>query len=63
MNASARPEVPRETDHNQERRGIPAVDTTRQELCSSEQAPPWNPPGANVPEQGAFETFICGAGI
>ena len=63
MNVSARPEALRETNHVQERRGNPGVDTMLQELCSSEQAPPWNAPGANVPDKGAFETFISRAGI
>jgi hypothetical protein len=63
MNASARPEVSRETDHVQERRAYPGVDTMLQELCSSEHTPSWNSPEANVPDQGSFETFIAGAGI
>ena len=63
MNASARPEGLRETDHVQERRSNPGVDTAPQKLCSSEQAPPGNPPGPNVPDEDACDTFVGGAGI
>jgi hypothetical protein len=63
MNASPRPEVLRETDHVQERRGNPGVDTVRQEPCPNEQTPPLNPPGADVPDEGDFETSVGGAGI
>jgi len=63
MNVSARPEALRETNHVQERRGNPGVDTMLQELCSTEQAPPGKPPGPNVPDEGAFETFVGGSGI
>ena len=63
MNTSARPKVPQETDHIQERSSNPGVDTMLQELCSTEQAPPGKPPGPNVPDEGAFETFVGGSGI
>ena len=63
MNASACPEVLRDTDHVQERRGNPVVDNVLQELCSNEQTPPRNPLGSYVPDEGAFYTFIGGAGI
>ena len=63
MNTSARPEVLRETDHVQERRGNPGVDIVLQELCSNEQTPLRNPLGSSVPDEDAFETYVSGAGI
>jgi hypothetical protein len=63
MNAPARPEGSRQTDHVQERGGNPGVDTVPQEPRSDEQAPPWGAPESNVPDEGAFETFVGGAGI
>jgi hypothetical protein len=63
MKESPRPEVLRETDHVQERRGNPGVDSMLQELCSHEQTPPRNPLGPYVPDEGAFESFVGGAGI
>jgi hypothetical protein len=63
MNASARPEVLRETDHVQERRGNPGVDTVLQEFCSNEPTPPRNSPGPYAPDEGTFEIYVGGAGI
>jgi hypothetical protein len=63
MNASGRSEGLRKTDQVHERRGNPGVDTARQEPCPTEQVPPANSPGPNVPDEGAFETSVGGAGI
>jgi hypothetical protein len=63
MNVPARPEVLRGTDHVQERRGDPGVDTVLQELCPNEQASPRDLLGPYVPDEGAFETSVGGAGI
>ena len=63
VNTSAHPHVLRETDQDKEHRGIPRVDTLPEELCSTGQAPPWNPVGPHIPDEGATETFVGGAGI
>jgi hypothetical protein len=63
MNASTRPEVLRQTDHVQERPGDAGVDTMLQELCSDERTPQRNTPWPCVPDEGASETFIDGAGV
>ena len=63
MNASACPEVLRDTDHVQERRGNPVVDIVPQELFSIELTPPRNPLGPYVPDEGVLETYFGGAGI
>ena len=63
MNASACPEVLRDTDHVQERRGNPVVDIVPQELFSIELTPPRNPVGIPVSNEVTLETFIDGAGI
>jgi len=63
MNASARPEVLRETGHVQEGRGNPGVDPVLREPYSNEQTPPRDPVGPNAPDDGAFEGFVGGAGI
>jgi len=63
MNTSERSEVPRETAHVQEARGTPGVDTVPQRSCPNEQIPPRNPVGPHVPDEGAFESFVGGAGI
>jgi hypothetical protein len=52
MNASALPEVLRETDHVQERRCNTGVDPVPQALCSDDQTPPRNPVGPYVPDEG-----------
>ena len=63
MNESGRPENLRETDHVQERRGNPGVDTLLQERFSKEQSPSRNPLGSYIPDEGTFESFVGGAGI
>jgi hypothetical protein len=63
MNASARSEGLRETEHVQQRRDNPGVDTVPQEPCPNEQTPPLNPAGPSVPDEGDFETSVGGAGI
>ena len=63
MNPSTRAEVLSETDRGKDQRGYPLVDSVPQELCSNVQTPPWNPPGPNVPDEGAFESLVGGAGI
>jgi hypothetical protein len=63
MNASAGHEVLSETDQVEGHRGNPSVDTVPQELRSNEQTSPWNPGGPDGPDEGAFTTFVGGAGI
>ena len=63
MNPATRPEVLREADQAREPCGMPTGDAVPQELCSNVQTPPWNPPGPNVPDEGAFESLVGGAGI
>jgi hypothetical protein len=63
MNASERPAVPRETDHVKEHRTTPSAHTAPQEHRSDRQAPPQNPIGPHVLDEGASETFVGGAGI
>jgi hypothetical protein len=62
MNAPARPAVPRQTDPTQER-GNPGDDPVPHEPYSDGHIPPWDPSGPNAPDEGAFETFVGGAGI
>jgi hypothetical protein len=57
MNASARPEVLRETDHVQENRSNPSVDVVPHERCSNEPVPPRGPVGPDAPGGGAFEAL------
>ena len=63
MNAPERSDVLRQTDHVHEHRGNPSAHTTLHEPCPDEQAPPRGPVGAYVPDEGAFEVFVGGAGI
>jgi hypothetical protein len=63
MNTSERPEVLRETDHVQERGDNPGDDSVLKEPRSNGQTPPRNPAGPHVPDEGALETFVGGAGI
>jgi hypothetical protein len=63
MNPPERPEVLRETAHVQEHRADPSVHTVLQEHRSNRQTPPRNPVGPCVPDEGAIETFVGGAGI
>jgi hypothetical protein len=63
MNASERADVLWEIDHITERRRNPHVGGASPEPCSNEQTPPQNPFGPWVPDGGAFETFVGGAGI
>jgi hypothetical protein len=63
MNPSTRSEVLPETDHVQEHRGNPGVDTVPPGLCSDEQTLSRNPVGPYVPDEADFETFVGGAGI
>ena len=60
MNASEHSDVLRGTDPVKEHRGNPGVDTLPPEFCPREQ-PPWDPVGPS--DEGAFETFVDGAGI
>jgi hypothetical protein len=63
MNASARPESLRPTDHVQERRGHQSADSVLSEHCPNGQTPPRNPVGIPVSDEVTLETFIDGAGI
>jgi hypothetical protein len=63
MNASERSEDRRETDQAQEHCATPMVHPVPQEHHSDRQTPPGNPVGPHVPDEGAFETFVGGAGI
>ena len=63
MNAPEHSEVPRETDHAREPRANATVHTVPQEHHSGQQTPPRDPAGPHVPDEGAFETFVGGAGI
>jgi hypothetical protein len=63
MNASAHPEVPREPDQVKEHGGKRGLDTVAQEDFFTEQPWPPSPAGPYIPDKGAFETFIAGAGI
>jgi hypothetical protein len=63
MNASERPEVPREPAHVQEHRAAPNVHTGPPDHRSNTQTPPRNPVGPYVPDEDAFEAFVSGAGI
>jgi hypothetical protein len=63
MNAYSPPEVGRETDQAKESRGNRDLETVPQEVCSHEQTPPRSRGGLSVPDGGASETFIGGAGI
>jgi hypothetical protein len=46
-----------------EPRSKPRGDAAPQEHSPNEQAPPRNPAGPFVPDEGAIETFVGGAGI
>jgi hypothetical protein len=63
MTTTERSEVLRETEQGKEHRGNPGVDPVPQEFCANDQNPPWDPSGSHVPGEGAFETFVGGAGI
>jgi hypothetical protein len=63
MNTSTRSEVPSDADSDKVRHANPRDQFVLQELCSNEQTPPRNPLGSHVPDEGAFETFVGGAGI
>jgi hypothetical protein len=64
MNTSfARIEALRETAYIQERRDNAWADTGLQEIGSDEQTPPRNLAGPFGRDEGAFETFVGGAGI
>jgi hypothetical protein len=63
MNAPEHPGALRQTDHVPEHRGNPSVHTTPRERCPNEPAPPRRPVGPDTPDEGAFMTFVGGAGI
>jgi hypothetical protein len=63
MNPSARPEVIRENRQGKEDRGIHSLDPVPQQVRPDEHPPPPNPVGPHVPDLGAFEAFVGGAGI
>jgi hypothetical protein len=61
MNASRRSDVLRETDHAQEHRASPRRETDSGPF--DRQTPPRDLVGPHLPDEGAFETFVAGAGI
>ena len=63
MNTSERPEILPETDHAQEHRTSQTAHTGQSDHRCNTQTPPPNPAGPHVPDEGAFETFVSGAGI
>jgi hypothetical protein len=63
MNASERSDLLWAIDHITERCGKPSVDSTLQQPCSNEQAPPRNPLEPWASDEGACETFVGGTGI
>jgi hypothetical protein len=63
MNAPERSEAQRETDHAQEHRATPPVHAAPPGTRPNGQPAPRAPIGLHVPDEGAFETFVGGAGI
>ena len=63
MNASERSDALPETDHVQEHRGKPSVDTVPHDTTPTVRPHPQNPEGLHIPDGSAFETFVGGAGI
>jgi hypothetical protein len=63
MNASERCDVLRVTDQVMEHGGDPSRDTVPQELCSGEPTQPWEANGQSGLDEGAYESFVGGAGI
>jgi hypothetical protein len=63
MNASERSDFLCEIDHVTERSGNSRVGGGSPEPCPNQQTPPQNPFGPWAPDEGAFETFVGGAGI
>jgi len=63
MNAAEHSEGLRETDHDQEHRAAPSAHTGPPDHLSDRPTPPRNPVGPHVPDEGALETFVGGAGI
>jgi hypothetical protein len=63
MSIKSQFEVMREMDRVEEHGGNPGVDNVPQDLCPNEQTSPRNPVEPYVPDEGAFETFVDGAGI
>ena len=63
MDAPERYDVLPETDHVTGGRGHPSVDAVPQGVCSDEPTSPRNPVRPFVPDAGAIETFVDGAGI
>jgi hypothetical protein len=63
MNPSVSSEALRDWDQVQEHRADPDIDLVPQGQCSNGQSPPRNPGKPSVPDEGAFQTFVGGAGI
>jgi hypothetical protein len=63
MNQSTPADALSETDPSRELCGKPRGDAVPQEHSPNEQSPPRNPVGPYVPDEGATETFVGGAGI
>ena len=63
MNPSKRFETRRETGQAKQHNRVPKVETVPPKVCFDEQTPPRKPAEPHAPDDGAFETFVDGAGI
>jgi hypothetical protein len=63
MNLSTHSDALSEADQCMEPRSKPRGDAAPQEHSPDEQSPPRNPAGPFVPDEGAVDTFVGGAGI
>jgi hypothetical protein len=63
MNQSTPADALSEADQGMEPRSKPRGDAAPQEHSPNEPDPPRNPAGPLVPDEGAVETFVGGAGI
>jgi hypothetical protein len=63
MSLSEHPEVLGEMDRAREHCDSPSVDTVLQEHCSDGHTSPRNLTEPHVPDEGAFYTYVGGAGI
>ena len=63
MNRSTHSDALSEADQSMEPRSKPRGDAAPQEHSPNAQAPPRDPVGPYVSDEGAVETFVVGAGI
>ena len=61
MNAPEHSDLLRQTDHVPEHFGNPSAQP--HDHCPNEPAPFRRPAGSDTPDEGAFMTFVGGAGI